>query len=172
MSQWKLVVHWTAGPYTMTSLDYEHYHFTVGRDGEIAHGKFKPEDNIPGPHGLQSGHYAAHCGNGNSWAIGVSLRGMGGYRGRSSIGKYPLTQKQCEAAWQFIAGLCKQYKIEVTPDTVETHYEFGMKMKKINPKSSSIGKIDINFLPFKPELKDHEVGDYIRNKVKWYLGKL
>lgn len=128
-------------------------------------GKFKPEANIPP---LPNGKYAAHCGGGNSYCIGVALRGMGGYVNPKNPGKYPLTEKQCEAAWSFIATLCKQYAIPVTPDTVFTHYEFGRR----NPDSDSKGKIDITFLPYKPELKANQVGDYIRGKIRWYLAQL
>ena len=160
----KIIIHWTAGPYDRTQADYLHYHYTIGPNGEIDHGKFDVEANNPP---LRAGRYAAHCGGGNSYAIGVALRGMAGYVSPSNVGKYPLTKKQCEAAWQFIAGLCKGYGIEVTENTVSTHYEYGKK----NPKTSSAGKIDITFLPHEPHLKPNQVGDYIRNKVRWYLGK-
>lgn len=65
-------------------------------------------------------------------------------------------------------GDCKQYNIAVTPDTVLTHYEFGKK----HPKTTSYGKPDISYLHPYPELKPAEIGDYIRNKVKWYLSKI
>ena len=49
-----------------------------------------------------------------------------------------------------------------------THYEFGLK----NQSTSSRGKIDIIFLPPYPDVKTSEIGDFIRNKVKWYLTHL
>jgi hypothetical protein len=158
-------IHWTAGPYTQTDLDYFHYHYTVGADGVVSGGKFQPEDNIPP---LANGKYAAHCGGGNSYCIGVSLRGMAGYEGPGKLGKYPLTEKQCEAAWAFIAKLCHEYQIPVTAAYVFTHYEFG----KAHPMSDSAGKIDITWLPYGPALKPDEVGAFIRNKINWYLAKL
>lgn len=161
----KICIHWSAGPYRKTSLDTLHYHFTVDKDGVVTNGEFPVEANIPP---LKPSQYAAHCGGGNSYCIGVSLLGMGGYKGRNSVGQFPLTRKQCEAAWQFIAGLCKGYGIPVTPETVFTHYEFG----KRNPSTSSRGKIDITFLPHEPKLQAHEVGDHIRGKVRWYLGEM
>lgn len=160
-----ICIHWTAGPYAQTGADFEHYHFTVGKDGKVDAGKFKPEDNIPP---LVSGKYAAHCGGGNSNVIGISLRGMAGYRNPEQVGLYPLTEKQCEAAWKKCAELCHQYGIEVTENTVYTHYEFGRK----NPKTTSRGKIDINHLPYQPNLGSLAVGDFIRNKVRWYLEKI
>ncbi len=160
-----ICIHWTAGPYAQTGADFEHYHFTVGKDGAVAKGRFSPEDNIPP---LVSGQYAAHCGGGNSNAIGVSLRGMAGYQNPEQMGKFPLTEKQCEAAWKLCAELCHKYGIPVTEDTVYTHYEFGRK----HPKTTSRGKIDINHLPYKPNIGSLAVGDFIRNKVRWYLEKL
>jgi hypothetical protein len=49
-----------------------------------------------------------------------------------------------------------------------THYEFGQK----NPKTTSYGKIDIVYLHEYPSLKANEIGDFIRNKIRWYYGKL
>ena len=158
----KICIHWTAGPYNQTTLDWEHYHFTVGRDGVVTHGLFPPEANIPP---LKNGKYAAHCGGGNSNCIGIALRGMAGFVNGKRPGGYPLTSVQCESAFKFIAGLCKRYGISVTPETVFTHYEFG----KRNPKSDSFGKIDIIHLPPWPSVQAHEVGDFIREKVRWYL---
>lgn len=66
------------------------------------------------------------------------------------------------------ASLCKQYGIKITTDTVLTHYEFGLK----HPKTSSAGKIDINFIPHTPELLPNEIGAFIRNKIKWYYERL
>jgi hypothetical protein len=93
---------------------------------------------------------------------------MAGYTSPRSQGRYPLTAKQCEATWKLVAEQCHKYGIPVTEDTVYTHYEFG----KRNPGSDSAGKIDITYLPYKPELKPEEVGDYIRGKVTWYLKKV
>ena len=49
-----------------------------------------------------------------------------------------------------------------------THYEFGRK----NPKTSSAGKIDIVYLPAYPNILQEELGDFIRNKIKWYFSKI
>ena len=157
----KICIHWTAGSYQRSNTDFHVYHYTVGWDGSVSSGKFKPEANIPP---LSNGYYAAHCGGGNSYTIGVALRGMAGYVNPDNIGEYPLTQKQCEAAWKFCAQLCNQHDITPYKDTVFTHYEFG----KRRPTSDSAGKIDISFLPHEPDLKPNEIGGYIRNKVIWY----
>lgn len=158
-------IHWTAGTYTQSEDDYRHYHFTVGSSGNVTGGKFKPQDNIPP---LANGKYAAHCGGGNSYCMGIALRGMLGYKSPKAVGKFPLLKEQCEAAWAFIAKFCKEHGIEVTPETVFTHYEFG----KRHPSSDSAGKVDITHLPYEPNLQAEHVGDYIRRKVKWYLKQL
>jgi hypothetical protein len=164
--------HWTAGSYGESQEDHEHYHFTIGPDGALAHGRFKPEDNIPkngvSLAGQKPGTYAAHCGGGNSWAIGIALRGMAGFMGPSKLGSYPLKAKQCEAAWELAAKLSLEYGIQIRPDTVFSHYEFGQK----HPDTSSHGKIDIIHLPYEPELMPNDVGDFIRRKVSWYRAKL
>jgi hypothetical protein len=84
----KICLHWTAGPSTQTGIDHQHYHFIVDGRCVIHEGRFRPQDNIPP---LSNGHYAAHCGGGNSWCIGVALCGMAGYVGPGKVGKYPLT---------------------------------------------------------------------------------
>lgn len=154
----KICIHWTAGSYA--SRETAHYHFTVGPDGTVYSGKPPEVNQAP----LKAG-YVAHCGGGNTDCIGIALMGMAGFKNSKSVGPYPLTEKQCETSWAWIAHLCKHYGIPITPDTVYTHYEFG----KRNPRSSSAGKIDIVYLPHQPQLQPNEIGDYIRGKVKWYL---
>lgn len=160
-----ICIHWTAGSYIGSTADFRHYHFNVGKDGKIDKGQFSPFNNIPP---LHNGKYAAHCGGGNSYCIGVALRGMSGYSRPGKCGRYPLTRAQGEAAWELVALLCKEHGIPVTAETVFTHYEYG----KRHPDSDSAGKIDITHLPYEPDLKPDEVGDYIRGKVRWYLQKL
>lgn len=168
----KITIHWTAGSYA--SRETNHYHFTVDQNGGINLGR-DPEVNLS----TRDGDYVAHCGGGNTGNIGVAMMGMGKSKekpkgfykrpdGTYDCGSYPLTAKQCEATWALVARLCKQYKIPVTPDTVFTHYEFGKK----HPNTTSRGKIDIIHLPHVPHLQAHEVGDYMRQKVQWYLNKL
>lgn len=160
----KIIIHWTAGANQPNSTDYQHYHYLINGDGLVLQGKHKVSDN----ENCNDGVYAAHCGGGNTGAIGIALCGMAGFKNAKSIGKYPLTAKQCECAFKLIAELSKKYGIVISPQNVMTHYEFGLK----NPKTSSAGKIDIVYLPPYPKVKKDEVGDFIRNKVKWYLSKI
>ncbi|HYF35455.1 MAG TPA: N-acetylmuramoyl-L-alanine amidase [Prosthecobacter sp.] len=164
----KITVHWTGGGPKPNSTDKQHYHYLVSQDKAIHSGVFKPQANIPGPRGLINGTYAAHCGGGNSNNIGVALCGMRGYTGPAHVGDYPIRRQQCEAAWELVANLCMQYGIAVTPETVMTHAEFGLK----HPDTESAGKVDITWLPHEPELKTPEaVGSYIRGKVQWYINQ-
>lgn len=161
----KIIIHWTAGTNQPCNTDYEHYHYLINKDGIICKGKYEVRDN----ENCNDGKYAQHCGGGNTGAIGVSMCGM--YVPKNvniKDTKYPLTKKQCEATFKLVAELCKKYNISISPQTVMTHYEFGQK----NPKTSSYGKIDIIFLHAYPNVKQLEMGDFIRNKIRWYYEKL
>ena len=133
----------------------------INGDGLVVKGKYKPEDNL----NCNDGKYAQHTGGGNTGSIGVSMCGMLGFKSSKDVGKYPLTKKQCESCFKKVAELCKQYNIPITAQTVMTHYEFG----KAHPNTSSAGKIDIIYLP--PYPQERAVGDFIRNKVKWYYSR-
>lgn len=153
----RIIVHWTAGTYFPNNTDLEHYHFLIDKNGKVYNGKYKPEDN----ENCSDGKYARHTGGGNTGSIGIALCGMYGFKDKNNTGKYPVNKIQCETAFQLIAELCKNYKIKTSSDTVMTHYEFGMK----NPQTSSCGKIDIIFLPPYPDIKQEEIGNFIRNSV-------
>ncbi len=161
----KIIIHWTAGTNQPCNTDYVHYHFLVNKDGVVIAGKYSPEDN----ENCNDGKYAQHCGGGNTGAIGVSMCGM--YVPKNVCikeTKYPLTKIQCEAMFKLVAELCKKYNIPITNKTVLTHYEFG----QANPKTSSFGKIDIIYLPVYPDVEKNKMGDFIRNKIRWYYQKL
>lgn len=156
----RIIIHWTAGGYYPTEYEKEHYHFLIDKDGIIHNGKFRLEDNEI----CKFGKYAAHTGGGNTGSIGVAICGMAGFINKLSVGKYPILKKQFEKTMEFCANLVKKYNLEVTPQSVLTHYEFGIK----NPKTSSAGKIDIIYLPPYSWVEKNEVGSFIRSKIKWY----
>lgn len=166
----RCAIHWTAGSGKANNTDKSCYHYLIESDGKIVNGNCIPEDNA----NCNDGKYAPHLGGGNTGSIGVSLCGMHGFSYNwsaskpKSVGNYPLQAIQCESAWKLIATLCKQYSIDITPETVFTHYEFG----KSHPKTSSAGKSDIVYLPYQPQLKPDQVGDFIRNKVLWYYQRI
>ena len=159
----KIIIHWTGGAWFPNATDKEHYHFLIDKNGKVINGKFKVEDN----ENCNDGKYAVHCGGGNTGAIGVSMCGMYVPKGVNiKDTKFPLTKKQCEACFKLVAQLCKKHLINL--NNVLTHYEFG----QAHPKTSSSGKIDITFLPPYPEIKQNQIGSFIRNKVKWYIEKI
>ena len=160
----KIIIHWTAGAYMPNSTDLRHYHYLIDKNGRINYGIFKPEDN----ENCYDGKYAAHTGGGNTGAIGIAMCGMYGYSSANNRGGDPLTKIQCEALFSFAASIAKKYSIPIDANHIMTHYEFGLK----NPKTTSAGKIDIVYLPPYPEIKTQEVGNFIRNKIKWYYNKL
>ena len=132
----------------------------VDSEGKVHNGIFKPEDN----ENCTDGRYASHTGGGNTGSVGVALCGMCGFSSADSIGNYPLTKQQCEAAFKLCAELCVKYGIKITPQTVMTHYEFGLN----HPQTTSAGKIDIVYLPPYPEIEKSKIGDFIRSKIMWY----
>lgn len=158
----RIIIHWTAGTYQPNNSDFEHYHYLINGDGLVIKGKYTPEDN----ENVNDGKYAAHTGGGNTGSIGVAMCGMANYSPQRGIDstKYPLTKVQCERCFKLIAQLSKKYNIPITPQNVMTHYEFG----QAHPNTSSAGKIDIITLP--PYLVlTNKIGNFIRNKAKWYL---
>jgi hypothetical protein len=154
----RVCIHWTAGGLKANAIDRKHYHFIFEDDGKVIKGVYPPEANA---RQLKNGDtYAAHCAGGNSWTLGVAVCGaFKGYKGGT------FTQKSLEACLKFVAQFCKENGIPINEDTVYTHYEFGLKHKG----TDSAGKIDISSIPWEPQLKPHEVGNWIRTKVKWYM---
>lgn len=159
----RIIIHWTAGGYYPNAAEKNYYHFLVDKDGKVYKGKFKPEDNLV----CNQGTYAAHTGGGNTGSIGVSLCAMAGFKSKSDCGKYPITAVQFEAAMKLCADLAIKYNIDITPTSVMTHYEFGVK----NPKTTSAGKIDIIHIPPYSWVEKNDAGSFIRSKIKWYISK-
>ncbi|MBE7709033.1 MAG: N-acetylmuramoyl-L-alanine amidase [Cyanobacteria bacterium SIG32] len=156
----KIVIHWTAGGYYPSDYDKKYYHYLIDKDGVVHDGVFKPENNLK----CVKNNYAMHTGGGNTGAIGVAMCGMFGFKNRQLVGNYSITPKQFEATMNFCAELSKKYKIEITPNNVMTHYEFGQK----HPQTTSAGKIDIVYLPPYPWVAQNDIGAFIRAKIKWY----
>ena len=156
----RIVIHWTAGTNKPNATDLQHYHFVIDSEGNVYKGKYKPEDN----ENCNDGKYAQHTGGGNTGSIGVSMCGMAGFKNVNNVGNYPLTRIQCEKCFSLCAELCKKYNIAITSSNVLTHFEFG----KAHPKTTSIGKIDIIYLPPYPNVTRGQIGDFIRNKIRWY----
>ncbi|MDD3436161.1 MAG: peptidoglycan recognition family protein [Candidatus Gastranaerophilales bacterium] len=157
----RIIVHWSAGGPIPTSYEKGCYHFLIDSLGKVHLGKFKPEANL----NCRKGLYAMHTGGGNTGSIGVSMCGMSGFKNKNDLGRFPITKIQFEAAMKLCAKLTKKYGIQITPETVMTHYEFGQK----HPNTTSHGKIDIIFLPPYPWISKDDIGSFIRSKIRWYL---
>lgn len=153
----KIIYHWTAGTNVPNATDLAHYHYLVDASGKVYEGNYKPEDNLS----CKDGHYAKHCGGGNTGAIGIAVCGM-------ATVNYPLTHRQLEAACKLGAELSYKYGIPITNKTILTHSEFG----NSHPHTTSYGKVDINELPCVCVWGREACGDWIRNKVNWYKSKI
>lgn len=176
----KITFHWTAGTYAPNALDKQHYHFMIDGQGIIHTGRYRPEDND----NTQDGAYAAHTALGNTGNIGIGICAMAGFTRPPGPQKpvaqnryqtpYPMKQSQLEAACQLAAQLCRRYRIAVSPQTIQHHWEWDHRLEH------PTGKIDIVYLSFLPELTanldmptaGHTIGSYIRQKVSWYLYRL
>ena len=155
----RIILHWSAGSHTASSVDKEHYHFIVNGDGTVVRGDHKVEDNLSTADGV----YAAHTKGANTGAIGVAMAGMLGAEGPGKLGKFPLTKKQWDACMALVKKLAAQYKIPVTPSTILSHAEV---QSTLGIRQN--GKVDISFgVPGKPDLRTARAcGDYIRSLVK------
>lgn len=154
----RIIIHWTAGTYSVNALDREHYHFIVGGDGTVTAGIHKPEDNLS----TSDGKYAAHTLNCNKGSIGVSMACMGNaVESPFNSGPWPMREVQFNAMIAKVAALAKAYKIPVTPQTILTHAE-------VQPTLgiTQRGKWDVTRIAFRPDLIGHKAcGDFIRAHV-------
>ena len=157
----RIIIHWTAGSYTASSLDREHYHFLIEGDGKVVRGKHAVTVND----NTQDGEYARHTLSLNTNSIGVALCAMAGATERPfSTGKYPITQSQWSALAKLLRQLCDRYSIPVLPRTVLTHAEvepvLGVAQRK---------KWDVTATPEDSPMRlrsPQYVGDQIRRNVQ------
>lgn len=155
----RIIIHHTAGTYKPNQTDLEHYHYLIDDIGCVYSGKYKPEDNID----CTDGSYAAHTYLGNTKSIGIAACCNYNFNLRDKESEYPITRKQFETLCRLAARMCRKYKIDI--NNVYTHFGYD-KLKNINQ-----GKIDITYLPFKPELNPFQVQDFFRAKIRWYINK-
>jgi N-acetyl-anhydromuramyl-L-alanine amidase AmpD len=155
----RVIVHWTAGSYTVNATDKEHYHFIVNGAGNVVVGDLPPEANISTSDG---DGYAAHTRGANTGAIGVSIACMAGaVESPFNPGQYPLTKVQWDAMIKQVAVLCAKYDIPVTKQSVLTHAEVEGTLG-----IEQAGKWDITRLPFDDTVRGAtEVGDKMRREV-------
>jgi hypothetical protein len=156
----KLTDHWCASYYEQTFSDY---HFCVCYDKKLdkayiwKNPKIKPEDND----NTSDGKYAPHCKGCNTGNIGIGVCAMVGFDMKNKQSSAPLNKKQFELMCKLNAECAYKYKFKINEDTVATHSER-------NPGR----KIDIDYLPFIPNLKKENIYTLIRNKTNWYYNKI
>lgn len=154
----RIILHWTAGTHSASSVDKKHYHFIIEGDGTVVDGDLKPEAN----QNVSDGNYAAHTRRLNTGSIGIGLAAMRGARERPfTSGAFPITPAQVAALAELCADLCETYDIPLTPETVLTHAE-------VQPTLgvTQRGKWDITWLPDMDEPGDPRVvGDRLRAEI-------
>ena len=152
-----VILHWTGvNSYNVTEHIKSSYQLIIDDKGETYTGK--PIGQTASTAGMNSITY-------NISASGGDL-------------KAPLTVIQCERMFKEAAIICK--KNNLTPSKVFTHHEIGElcrsgKIINLLPKNqwlvNNIGKIDLTRLPYKIP-NNVSYGDFIRQKVRWYLSKI
>ena len=153
----RIIIHHTAGSYIPNNTDKKAYHYLIDNNGKVFEGTYKPEDN----ENCNDGKYAAHTLKGNTGSIGVSACCNMKFNLTTKVSPYPLTLTQFKSICKLCSELCKKYKISV--DNIFTHYGFDL------AHNIKQGKVDITYLPFKPELNPIQVQNYFRTEIKKLL---
>ncbi len=116
----RLIVHWTGGAGSPSSVDKEAYHFLVDRVGHIHRGDYATTDNV----NTRDGDYAAHTRGLNTGSIGLAICAMAGANEQPfAPGPYPIKVAQWNAAIIACADLCRRYRIEPDRDGLIMHCE-------------------------------------------------
>ena len=151
-----IIGHWTGGNHKPCQLDLDSYQLLIDSEGKRYEGK---------PVGK-----ASSIGGMNSITYNISCCG--------GLFHTPITKAQQEAFFLACAEKIKKYGLTVKD--FYTHAEIGWMCKentiqKLVPYNQwlyqNIGKRDLTELPNisgNPE----KTGNYIRNKIKWYLNKI
>jgi len=153
-----IVIHWTAGSYSVSATDKEHYHIITDSGGKLYRGDYSIKANVSTSDG---DGYAAHTNQYNTKSIGISAACMAGaVESPFNPGAYPLLQVQWLTLAQMAAELCRKYGIGVKSTTVLQHGEV---QKNLGVPQS--GKWDICKLPWAPNLSSVEVCNQFRSEV-------
>lgn len=152
-----VILHWTGvNSYNITEHIKNSYQLIVDEKGQLINGK------APG--------LTSSTGGMNSITYNISAAG-------GDI-QAPLTVIQCERMFKEAAIICKKYNL--LPSKVYTHHEIGElcrsgKIINLLPNNKwlkqNIGKIDLTRLPYKIP-NNISYGDFIRNKIYWYLERI
>lgn len=155
----RIIIHHTGGSYAPSDIDLKSYHYLIDDQGNVYKGRYTPEDNL----NCNDGTYAAHTLKGNTGSIGIAACANFRFNLKDKLTQYPITKQQFESLCKLSATMCKKYNIKC--DNIYTHYGFDI------AHNIKQGKIDITYLPFKPELNPLQVQDYFRHKIQYYISK-
>ena len=151
-----IIGHHTGGNYKPCQLDLDSYQLLIDGEGNKHNGK--PVGKTASTGGMNSITYNISCCGG--------------------LFRTPITKIQQEAFFKACAEKIKEYNLTV--NDFYTHAEIGWMcsentIQRIVPYNQwlyqNIGKRDLTELPTikgNPE----KTGNYIRNKIKWYLNKI
>lgn len=154
----RIIIHHTAGVYQPNHIDISAYHYLITDTGKIVQGKYTVEDN----ENCTDGRYAAHTLKGNTGSIGIAACcNMNFSLSNPKATHYPLTLLQFDTICKLCAQMCKKYNI--SSNMVFTHYGYD-KLKGIKQ-----GKVDITYLPFKPELNPEQVQQCFRVTISYHI---
>lgn len=153
-----VVNHWSAGSYTVSEVDKEHYHFIIGGDLKLVRGDNSIKANVSTS---DADGYAAHTKGFNTRTIGIAVAAMANaVESPFNPGTYPMTRGQWLMSAQVAAECCRKYKIPVTPKTVLQHGEV---QKNLGIQQN--GKWDVCKLPWEPSWASIKVCDLWRAEV-------
>lgn len=151
-----IIGHWTGGNYKPNSTDLNSYQLLIDGEGKKHIGK--PVGKASSTGGMNSITYNISCCGG--------------------LTNTPIKPVQIEAFFKACAEVIRNYKLSV--DDFYTHAEIGEMCKtgeitKLLTYNKWLyqnkGKIDLTVLPYiKGNAK--ETGNFIRNKIKWYLSRM
>ncbi|MGB1388638.1 MAG: N-acetylmuramoyl-L-alanine amidase [Paracoccaceae bacterium] len=160
----RIIMHWSAGPNSVTAADREHYHGGVDGWGDRFLGVHKPEANL----NPKTGQYAAHTRALNTGSIGLTMCAMRGAVERPfAAGSDPITARQLQAFVAMVAEYAITYRIPVTRRTILSHAE-------VQPTLGvwQRGKWDIAWLPGMTAPADPvAIGDRLRGMVQAEIDK-
>lgn len=119
-------MHWTAGAHAPSFYNRQFYHYLVDGEGNVHKGHYESEANLD----TKDGKYAAHCGGGNTGAIGVAMCAMAGFVSPCACGRFPIKKVQLEAFLALCARLSTAYNIPITPKPFSRTTSLGSKTPK------------------------------------------
>jgi N-acetyl-anhydromuramyl-L-alanine amidase AmpD len=156
----RIIVHWTAGTYDISSNDLSHYHFLIDKNGK----GYKGDNPVSGnSRSNPSGEVTSHVKNFNTGSIGISVAAMGNaIESPFDPGDWPITKIQFLALCKACAELCDAYVLPPTSDEkLLMHGEV-----QGNCGVEQDGKWDIGRLPWTDKFaSSYDVGEYMRSIV-------